>query len=968
MNEIIKTGWAQRINDTLYNLMSGLGVTTHDKSTHMNYMVIELSKLQLETMYRGDWIARKVVRIPADDATRAWRAWQAENDQIEKIEEVEIYHKIQKKTRKAKTLERLYGGSAMILGVDGSGPATSELKLERLKAECLRFVHVVSKHELQSIDGVLEDDLESPYFGQPRMYVRTDTVGNRVEIHPSRVIRFGGEDLPDPAMASDGWGESVLQAMNDAIVAAGLVAQGTASLLNELKTDVIGIKELSAQVSTNEATALLRRRFEITNLMKSNNRLTLIDKEDTWSRMQLSFASLPELIQTYLQIASASADIPATRMLSKSPDGMNSTGQSDTRNYYDKVGSEQANEITPALSQLDEIIIISALGSRDPNIYYDWNPLWQMTEAEQADTALKKAQVMTADVAAMLIPTDALAKGRQNQLIEDNTYPGLENAIEESDGDVVNPAMEQQLALEAKKGEEAVKQQELGHEQSLETQKISHKQSLEVVKAKPKKKAFGKDAFGRRKKGRLHYYASDAFDPNQPRDPDGQWTSTGGASFGYGGAQRLPQSANDPLSQEALSWSEVNSDEFQKEQFGDLAVTEEGWHEEMQFMQNDPDYQEWAQRNHNMLGGYSDDEKVVLHSLDTGQGDLDWAQAYLRGALDPGEDSRDNFGETVQGAMRATDKMMANPNSQTHEPMTVWQGGELIGAKEGWANIRPGDVLTDPGWTPAAKSLNQVRVPGTGDVARYPIEVKVPAGTRLASIDEGQGVIFDRGTSFRVLQVEGPGNRKTVVEVIPSSQYQGAFKDRPVPIKWNHHDPENPGPERTRGYNWHIMGRDADIDDINNIDDRMEGDFVKIGPDQYKRKGGKGKIYSYAQVKAYYSSGGWDSAADSGTQQQDAWSEGDHPRDPDGKFALAGTGSVPAYRGLGAASVVAGGALALGSPVPGAIAAAAGIYAGSQYLHKRYYKSKKEAQDAAGPGQVVVRMRVAAKDAEDLLK
>ena len=39
------------------------------------------------------------------------------------------------------------------------------------------------------------------------------------------------------------------------------------------------------------------------------------------------------------------------------------------------------------------------------------------------------------------------------------------------------------------------------------------------------------------------------------------------------------------------------------------------------------------------------------------------------------------------------------------------------------------------------------------------------------------------------------------------------------------------------------------------------GDFIKIGPDQYKRKGGKGKIYTLAQVQAYYSKGnGWDSA------------------------------------------------------------------------------------------------------------
>lgn len=39
-------------------------------------------------------------------------------------------------------------------------------------------------------------------------------------------------------------------------------------------------------------------------------------------------------------------------------------------------------------------------------------------------------------------------------------------------------------------------------------------------------------------------------------------------------------------------------------------------------------------------------------------------------------------------------------------------------------------------------------------------------------------------------------------------------------------------------------GGDLRIGD--NWDDAKHGDFVKIGPDQYKRKGGKGKVYTYA--------------------------------------------------------------------------------------------------------------------------
>jgi phage-related protein (TIGR01555 family) len=85
---------------------------------------------------------------------------------------------------------------------------------------------------------------------------------------------------------------------------------------------------------------------------------------ERWEQKQISFAQLPELIRQYLQIASAAADIPITRMLGESPGGLNSTGDADLRNYYDNVSARQKTELAPALNRLDEIIIRSALGAR----------------------------------------------------------------------------------------------------------------------------------------------------------------------------------------------------------------------------------------------------------------------------------------------------------------------------------------------------------------------------------------------------------------------------------------------------------------------------------------------------------------------------------------------------------------------------------------------------------------------------
>jgi uncharacterized protein len=145
----------------------------------------------------------------------------------------------------------------------------------------------------------------------------------------------------------------------------------------------------------------------------------------------------------YLLLCCAAADIPSTRMLSREPAGMNSTGESDLRNYYDRLSSEQNVKYRPALSRLDEVLIRHTFGTRDPSIRYDWNPLWQMTAPEKADCTLKKAQAFKIDVESGMINHEALSEARVSQLVEDGVYPGLDAAIErygEGPDDDMSPA------------------------------------------------------------------------------------------------------------------------------------------------------------------------------------------------------------------------------------------------------------------------------------------------------------------------------------------------------------------------------------------------------------------------------------------------------------------------------------------------------------------------------------------------
>ena len=131
----------------------------------------------------------------------------------------------------------------------------------------------------------------------------------------------------------------------------------------------------------------------------------------------------------FLEIVAGAADIPATRLLGASPKGMNATGHSDIRNYYDMVSSKQEIEDRPALAMLDEVLIRHATGSRPANVGYSFLPLWQMTEAETAAIRLQEAQ--TDDIYATLgiTPPSALRVGIVGRLLASGQYPGLADAI-----------------------------------------------------------------------------------------------------------------------------------------------------------------------------------------------------------------------------------------------------------------------------------------------------------------------------------------------------------------------------------------------------------------------------------------------------------------------------------------------------------------------------------------------------------
>lgn len=417
----------RRIYDTLTNLITGMNISGRNKAASDYFDFRELTYQELENAYRSDWLARKIIEIPPGDMTREWRDWKTDEADIEQVEAEEDRLGIRIKVRQALIKDRLYGGAALVLGAPGD-PST-ELRPESIGKGGLQFVHVLTRYEITA--GLIDRDPMSPFFGEPKEYFLSTGTAS-VTLHPSRVIRFISFPRPSYALAADGWGDSLLQSVYDAVHHAAKAQASVAALLDEARIDVIKIPRLMANIGSDDEKKALLQRFSLANLAKGQNNILLMDSEEEWEQKTISFAMLPELISSYLQVAAGAADIPITRLLGESPKGLRSSGDGEMQNYYDAIVGRQNADVRPALERLDQFLVPSALGSVPKDLWWDFAPLWQLSEKDRADVELKRAQATQVYVNSGLIDSRALGEGVVNQLVDQGVYPGLEKAIEEA--------------------------------------------------------------------------------------------------------------------------------------------------------------------------------------------------------------------------------------------------------------------------------------------------------------------------------------------------------------------------------------------------------------------------------------------------------------------------------------------------------------------------------------------------------
>lgn len=394
--------WAS--TDSFQNLAARVGRGSSNQAAQGSYGLdlISRNRVQLEAAYRSSWICGMAVDCVAEDMTRAGITIQSdiEPDEVERLERAMVGMRLWDELCDAIKWGRLYGGAIAVMLIDGQKLDTP-LRTNTIRAGQFKGLLVLDRWCVQPSLTDLVTEL-GPDLGMPKFYdVLIDAralMGQR--IHYSRVIRCDGAELPYwQRIAENLWSQSVLERVWDRLLAFDSTTQGAAQLVYKAHLRTYKVKNLRELIAMGGKTfEALTKQIDLIRQYQSNEGLTLMDSEDEFEAHSYTFSGLDNVLLQFGQQISGALQIPLVRLFGQSPAGLNSTGESDIRLYYDKVAQQQDRKLRSGLMRLLQALHPSVLGRpMGENFTFEFAPLWQMSDTEKSTVA---NNITTAVVAA----------------------------------------------------------------------------------------------------------------------------------------------------------------------------------------------------------------------------------------------------------------------------------------------------------------------------------------------------------------------------------------------------------------------------------------------------------------------------------------------------------------------------------------------------------------------------------------
>lgn len=298
---------------------------------------------------------------------------------------------------------RAANGGALLIGANDY---TTDLRqpLDLRKVRSLDYLTPIEARELIPIYYYNNPRQPGGKFGLPAVYqlvpfnVGAPPPGEAqpesvIQIHESRLLVFDGVRVSRRNWGSTtGWGDNIFTRIGRALTQWDASAQGAAALMADFAQAVYKVKGLADLLGKNK-NALLDKMVQV-DLMRSILRAMILDADgEDFERKATPMTGFSDTMDRQASNLSAAAGQPLSLIFGQAPAGLNATGDSDIRWFYDQVASEQHQTMAPQLMKL--VAIELAARGQDPstiNHSIRFKPLWQPTDQETAQARLAQAQ------------------------------------------------------------------------------------------------------------------------------------------------------------------------------------------------------------------------------------------------------------------------------------------------------------------------------------------------------------------------------------------------------------------------------------------------------------------------------------------------------------------------------------------------------------------------------------------------
>ena len=372
----------------------------------------------LTAAYRENWLATRIIDTPAEDMTRSWYTLTGKIDpeDLADLRRLEAAHSVKQEITDAIRWARLYGGALALMVIEGEGSRLEKpLDLALLPPECFQGLLVLDRARGITPSLELETDLSDPDYGLP-MYYTVDADDGETQsrkIHHSRLLRFVGRPLPRREEISENyWGASELEHIWEELMKRSSTSANIAQLVFQANITTLKMNDFSDRIAlgTDAVRSQIRGLIEEENRFRTSFGLQLLSRDDSLENHPYSFAGLSEIYEAFMMDISGAAEIPATKLFGRSPQGFEATGKSDLKNYYEMIAGLQERHLRPALERLLPVMAVSCFGYLPEDLDFVFNPLASETPDERAELVSKLSMPVIEAFKAGMITCESAAE------------------------------------------------------------------------------------------------------------------------------------------------------------------------------------------------------------------------------------------------------------------------------------------------------------------------------------------------------------------------------------------------------------------------------------------------------------------------------------------------------------------------------------------------------------------------------